>query len=91
MRAFFRNLRRQPEVEKKPAEPAPAPSVDAPVDLVDQAEAFKTLRVHDVMTPRADIVAVEISCPFKDLLARFLEAEHTRMPIYRETLDDPVG
>jgi CBS domain containing-hemolysin-like protein len=24
-------------------------------------------------------------------LARFLEAEHTRMPIYRETLDDPVG
>jgi len=44
-----------------------------------------------VMTPRADIVAVEISCPFDELLARFLEAEHTRMPIYRETLDDPVG
>ena len=39
----------------------------------------------------ADIVAVEISCPFEDVLARFLEAEHTRMPIYRETLDDPVG
>ena len=43
------------------------------------------------MTPRADIVAVEIGCPFSDLLARFIEAEHTRMPIYRETLDDPVG
>jgi CBS domain containing-hemolysin-like protein len=43
------------------------------------------------MTPRADIVAVEIACPFADLLARFIEAEHTRMPIYRETLDDPVG
>jgi CBS domain containing-hemolysin-like protein len=91
VRAFFRRLRRQPEIEKKAAEPPPTPNADAPVDLVDQAEAFKTLRVQDVMTPRADIVAVEISCPFKDLLARFLDAEHTRMPIYRETLDDPVG
>ena len=64
---------------------------DPAEDIVDHAEAFKTLRVGDVMTPRADIVAVEISCPFEDVLARFLEAEHSRMPIYRETLDDPVG
>jgi CBS domain containing-hemolysin-like protein len=69
----------------------PPPEADAPVDIVDQAEAFKTLRVYDVMTPRADIVAVEIGSAFADVLARFLEAEHTRMPIYRETLDDPVG
>ena len=71
--------------------PEPAPPSDPAEDIVDHAEAFKTLRVGDVMTPRADIVAVEISCPFNDLLARFLEAEHSRMPIYRETLDDPVG
>jgi len=71
--------------------PDPAPPTDPAEDIVDHAEAFKTLRVGDVMTPRADIVAVEISCPFNDLLARFLEAEHSRMPIYRETLDDPVG
>lgn len=90
LRAFFRRWRRgeTPPVEK--FEPVHA-AADAPVDIVDQAEAFKTLRVEDVMTPRADIVAVEIDCPFEDLLARFLEAEHTRMPIYRETLDDPVG
>jgi len=73
-------------------EPPPSSSVSDPAeDIVDHAEAFKTLRVGDVMTPRADIVAVEISCPFEDLLAQFLEAEHSRMPIYRETLDDPVG
>ena len=78
---------------RAPAEdPAEAASISDPAkDIVDHAEAFKTLRVGDVMTPRADIVAVEISCPFEDLLARFLEAEHSRMPIYRETLDDPVG
>jgi CBS domain containing-hemolysin-like protein len=63
----------------------------AEVDMVDQAEAFQTLRVADVMTPRADIVAVELSTPFEAVVAQFTEAEHSRMPIYRETLDDPVG
>ena len=59
--------------------------------LVDQAQAFQMLRVEDVMTPRADIVAVELDCPFEEVTARFVEAEHSRMPIYRDTLDDPVG
>ena len=58
---------------------------------MDQAQAFQSLRVDDVMTPRADIVAVELSTPFSELVEQFLEAEHSRMPIYRETLDDPVG
>ena len=59
--------------------------------LVDQAQAFQSLRVDDVMTPRADIVAVEVDTPFDEVVARFIEAEHSRMPIYRETLDDPLG
>jgi CBS domain containing-hemolysin-like protein len=61
------------------------------VDLVDQAEAFKDLRVGDVMTPRADVVALELSTPLGDVVRRFTDSEHTRIPIYRETLDDPVG
>ena len=64
---------------------------DGSPDIVDQAEAFKSMRVADVMTPRADIVAVELETPFNELLAEFIEAEHSRMPIYRETLDDPIG
>jgi len=59
--------------------------------LVDQAQAFQSLRVDDVMTPRADIVAVEVDTPFEEVVARFIDAEHSRMPIYRETLDDPLG
>ncbi len=72
----------------RPPEPPPATGA---VDIVDQAEAFQTLRVADVMTPRADIVSVELSTPFEVVVAQFAEAEHSRMPIYRETLDDPVG
>lgn len=62
-----------------------------PVDIVDQAEAFQTLRVSEVMTPRADIVALELGAPFAEVVRQFAEAEHSRMPIYRETLDEPIG
>jgi CBS domain containing-hemolysin-like protein len=89
LRAFFRRWRRGETAADATA--AHPPRTDGSVDLVDQAQAFKMLSVEDVMTPRADIVAVEIACPFNELLARFLEAEHTRMPIYRANLDDPVG
>jgi len=66
-------------------------SAEGAGDLISQARAFQTLTVEDVMTPRADIVAVELDCPFGELVARFAEAEHSRMPVFRETLDDPVG
>lgn len=71
---------------------APEPPVaDGALNMVDQAQAFQTLRVADVMTPRPDIVAVELTTPFEAVVARFAEAEHTRMPIYDEDLDAPVG
>ena len=91
IRALIRRWRRGEPAPGRFADEHPDAPHDHASDIVDQAEAFKSLRVDDVMTPRADIVAVEISCPFEGVLARFLEAEHTRMPIYRETLDDPVG
>jgi magnesium and cobalt transporter len=52
---------------------------------------FGGLTVSDVMVPRADIVAVEEQTPFAELVALFREAQHSRLPIYRETLDDPLG
>jgi CBS domain containing-hemolysin-like protein len=91
LRAFFRRWRRGETAADAAAAAGHAARTDGSLDLVDQAQAFKMLSVEDVMTPRADIVAVEIACPFNELLARFLEAEHTRMPIYRVNLDDPVG
>ncbi len=56
-----------------------------------QAAAFQSLSVADVMTPRADITAVELSSSFENLVAAFVDSEHSRLPVYRGTLDDPVG
>jgi len=64
---------------------------DAGSDLRSQAELFQTITVGDVMTPRADITGVELSAPFRAVVAAFAESEHTRIPVYRESLDDPVG
>jgi CBS domain containing-hemolysin-like protein len=53
--------------------------------------AFGDLRVDDVMVPRADIIAVEDGATVRKLLDRFIEANHSRLPVFRETLDDLVG
>ncbi len=49
------------------------------------------LRVEDVMVPRADIIAVEETTRLAELVALFGEAQHSRLPVYRDTLDDPTG
>jgi CBS domain containing-hemolysin-like protein len=52
---------------------------------------FSGLRVDDVMVPRVDIVAVDETDTIQDLLAKFIDANHSRMPVYRETLDGITG
>ncbi|NNC38210.1 MAG: HlyC/CorC family transporter [Acidimicrobiales bacterium] len=43
------------------------------------------------MIPRADIIAVEMDITLKDLAKAFKDAGHSRMPVYKETLDEPTG
>jgi CBS domain containing-hemolysin-like protein len=52
---------------------------------------FGELKVRDVMVPRAEIIAVDEGIGLADLLMLFREAQHSRLPMFRETLDDPTG
>ena len=45
----------------------------------------------DVGVPRADIIAIEESSSFADLVALFAEAGHSRLPVFREKLDTITG
>jgi magnesium and cobalt transporter len=45
----------------------------------------------DVMVPRVDIVALDIETPFSEVIKCMVEHGHSRIPIYRETLDDVIG
>ncbi|MEY4964499.1 MAG: hypothetical protein RL274_82 [Pseudomonadota bacterium] len=52
---------------------------------------FGELRLSDVMVPRAEIIAVDESMELGELVQLFREAQHSRLPVYRGTLDDPTG
>ena len=52
---------------------------------------FKQLRVEDVMVRRAEIVAIEESANLGELLTVLAESGHSRIPVYRDTLDEPLG
>ena len=52
---------------------------------------LRDLAANDVMVPRADIVGVEIDTPLDELVSLMGGSAHSRMPVFRETLDDAVG
>src|SRR3954470_17692664 len=45
----------------------------------------------DVMVPRVDIVALDVDQPFPEVIKCMVEHGHSRVPVYRETLDDVIG
>lgn len=52
---------------------------------------FGALRVDDVMVPRADIIAIDETESIAEALRLFDSAGVSRIPLFRETLDDPRG
>ena len=52
---------------------------------------FSEVKVSDVMTPRPDIHAIAQDMKLPELIDYILESEHTRLPVYRDNLDDIIG
>ncbi|MEY4270515.1 MAG: hypothetical protein RLZZ58_1731 [Pseudomonadota bacterium] len=52
---------------------------------------FGEKRVDDVAVPRADIIAIPESASFADIVAAFADAGHSRLPVYRDSLDAIIG
>lgn len=59
--------------------------------LLLNALSFGELRVDDVMIPRADIQGVPVAAGLGEVVAAMQTAAHTRLLVYRETLDDVLG
>ncbi|MBC6365489.1 hemolysin family protein [Algoriphagus sp. AK58] len=59
--------------------------------IFDNAVEFKTVRVRECMIPRTDIVAVEVEDSVEELKKVFEESGHSKVIIYRETIDEVIG
>jgi putative hemolysin len=60
-------------------------------ELLQSVVDFTETLVREVMTPRPDIVAVSADASLQDLRTVFREEQYSRMPVYRENLDNVVG
>ncbi len=59
--------------------------------MLQKALRFKNLRAEDMSLPRGSIVAVEDCAPLADLIAVFSRTGYSRVPVYHDTLDNPLG
>ncbi|MGZ3677324.1 MAG: hemolysin family protein [Ktedonobacterales bacterium] len=59
--------------------------------LIRRAFRFTDRVVRQVMTPRTEILALDIATPIPDMIRQMLDAPYTRMPLYAGTLDDLIG
>ena len=60
-------------------------------DMVHSIFTFAETTVREVMVPRPDIVAVEEGVSLPEVIQAAREAQHSRLPVYRDTLDRIVG
>jgi len=69
---------------------------EEPIDPHERRLLTNILKLHaltsaDVMVPRADIVAVAEDTPFEQAIKQTVEHGYSRVPVFRDTLDDVVG
>jgi magnesium and cobalt transporter len=98
LRAFRRSRNGEPSLRETIEEiiEESETEVDEPITedestLLRNILQLRNLTAYDVMVPRGDIVAVPADVSLNDLVKVMGTKGHSRLPVYRETLDDVVG
>jgi CBS domain containing-hemolysin-like protein len=60
-------------------------------DMLRNLLHFGERTVDDIAVPRGDIIAVPDTISFEGLIAAFTEAEHSRLPVFKDSLDSVIG
>ena len=103
VRMLFQRRAREPslresiaELVQEAADAAQLPGAAPELDRQERALIANVLRLRgttadDVMVPRADIIAMRVDLTLDEAVAVLRREGHSRLPIYREQLDDIVG
>ena len=59
--------------------------------MLDNVIGFSSIEVEEAMVPRADIVAVSETITLEECVNVFRKAAHSRLPVYKGTLDEIIG
>lgn len=60
-------------------------------DLIKSAITFNDLEAKDILVPRVDVVAVDCTATCEEIDQIFLETRYSRLPVYRDTIDNIIG
>jgi len=60
-------------------------------DMLLRVLEMEKITVEDIMVPRNDIEAIDINDDWDDIVEQLATSHHTRVPVFRESLDDFIG
>ncbi|MXU64442.1 hemolysin family protein [Oceanomicrobium pacificus] len=82
----------------QPEDEDPAPSTGqvngdraAPQDMFGNLRRMQDQRVEELYVPKASIEAVEVSTPLPEIVEAFRRSGFTRLPVFEDRLDNPLG
>jgi len=52
---------------------------------------LESATVEDIMTPRNEIIGVDLELPVEDIITRIKTSPHTRLPVYKTSIDRIIG
>lgn len=59
--------------------------------MINNVFDFDNSKAKDVMTPRTDMIAIEDTATYDEIVALFKEERFSRLPVYHESIDDIIG
>lgn len=64
---------------------------DIEKDMINSIFSFNDKEASEIMVPRREVVAIDISEPISDNIDEILESRHTRIPVYENQIDNIIG